>query len=146
MSTWANLAGFSLLAVAAYCAVIGSPRQDNSPAAKSETVAGWAELYGCSLMQSLDGTRELVLLQDHTVELREKAASGEQTGTWAFDEARKRYFITLGAQEKSYTLVQPEDSEVCILARGEMTSANMEESWYSRTLQDLYGDVSESER
>ena len=100
-------------------------------------------------MQSLDGKRELILLQDHSAKLRGQGAGPEgdgSVGTWAFDEVSKRYLITFGGEEKLYTIVQPENSEVCILVRGKRTSADMTESWYGRTLEDLQDGAAEAER
>jgi len=42
--------------------------------------------------------------------------------------------------------VRPEDSEVCILARGELKSSDMSESWYSRTISYLQSDMREADR
>jgi hypothetical protein len=54
--------------------------------------------------------------------------------------------ITLAGEERSYIIVRPENSEVCILVRGDGTSADMSESWYGRTLEDLRDDAAEAER
>ena len=64
----------------------------------------------------------------------------------AFDQVRERYLITLAGEERSDIIVRPENSEVCILVRGDGTSADMSESWYGRTLEDLRDDAAEAER
>jgi hypothetical protein len=64
----------------------------------------------------------------------------------SIDTFRSDRSTELGPEQKSYALVRPEDAEVCILARGELKSSDMSESWYSRTISDLQSDMREADR
>jgi hypothetical protein len=142
------------LGVAAYAAFrSGSPSVESEVTAKRVSVPGWDQLDTCSPMQSLDDTKELTFLEDHTVNILEREAKtlrelGPSTaaGTWAFDESAERYFVTLSQQRKSYILVHPEDSGVCILASGEIAAANIGESWFSRIAEDADDDHDPDDR
>jgi hypothetical protein len=138
-----------LAAALAYYVITARPTADHVTATKAKVVAGWSRLDDCSPMQSLDGKQQLVLLEDHSAKV-ERAGSGkgakETAENWTFDEASNRYLITLGGQEKSFTIVQPDNSEVCILVMGSPTYADMTESWYGRTSEDLQNDAAEAER
>jgi hypothetical protein len=137
----------------AYVVFIGDHSETKKGTRKQPPVAGWEQLDACSPMQTLDDTRELTFIEDHTIKLEEREAKtgralGPSTlaGTWAFEESTHRYFVTLADQQKSYALVQPENSEVCILMNGDLGAANLAESWFGRTLQDLYGDLEPPDR
>ena len=147
MAPWAKFLLFAGAAIAVYAAVKGSPTETNKAATKRTAVPGWEQLDDCSPMQSLDDTKELTFLKDHTVNLQEREAKTERelgpskaAGTWAFDESAKRYLVTLAQQQKSYALIQPENSGVCILLSGELAAANMSDSWFGRTPEDTYDD------
>jgi hypothetical protein len=141
--------GFGVVAV--YVVIAGNLREANKAPAKLAAVAGWEQLDACSPMQSLDGTKELTFLADHTVELLEREAKTQRAlrpsqavGGWAYDESAKRYFVTLAQQQKSYTLVQPENSDQCILVYGELAAANMLESWFGS--EDTQGNMDPPDR
>jgi hypothetical protein len=143
---------FAGFAAAVYGVVAGNLPETIKATAKLPPAAGWEQLDACSPMQSLDGTRELTFLKNYTVKLLEREAKTQRVlgpnkavGVWAFDEPAKRYFVTLAQQQKSYSLVQPENSEVCILIYGELAAANIGESWFSRT-QDVYDDSEAPDR
>lgn len=152
MTPFAKFVVFTLVAGAVYYAV-SAKVQEETRRSKSPPVAGWKELEACSPMRSLDGTRELTFLKDQSVKLLEREAKtlralrpSKAAGAWAFEEASKRYLMTLGSGQESYVFVRPEDSEVCILARGELRSSDMSESWYGRTLSDMQGDLTDADR
>jgi hypothetical protein len=147
MTPLGKLILFGAIAVVIYAVVTGNHSEKTKATVKQPPAPGWEQLESCSPMQSLDDTRELAFLEDHTVTLEEKEAKTGKVltpnalvGTWSFDELAKRYFVTLGQQKKSYALIQPENSEVCILLYGELAAANLSESWFGRTLQDQYDD------
>jgi hypothetical protein len=142
MARWTGVAFFIFVAAAGYLAITERDAQRSAP----EPVAGWKELDDCLPMQSLDGTRELIPAETGAIQVRGDKRDDEMpTGEWTFDEGSKRYLITIGAERVLYSLVRPKDSEVCILARGELASADMTASWYGRTLNDLEGDAANSE-
>ena len=146
MTPFAKFAAFTLLAIAAYYTVTGKVPQETLRS-KGPPVAGWEELDACLPMQSLDGGQTLSFSEDHKIQLSGANVTGHETeGVWAFDESGKRYLMTLGSEQKSYVLVRPEDSEVCIFARGDVKSSDMSESWYSRTISDLQSDMREADR
>jgi hypothetical protein len=153
MSPLARVVLFAgLAAVVVYAAVKGNLTGTNltgtdKATAKRTAAPGWEQLDACSPMQSLDDTRELTFLEDHTVNLLERETKTKRelgpskvAGTWAFDESAKRYFVSLAQQQKSYVLIQPDNSELCILLSGEPTAANISESWFGRTLEDMNDD------
>jgi hypothetical protein len=146
MTPFAKFVVLTLIASAAYYAVTAKVPQETKQS-KSSPVLGWEELDACLPMQSLDGRQTLSFSENHTVQLNGANVPGQKAeGVWAFDESGKRYLMTLGSEQKSYVLVRPEDSEVCILARGELKSSDMGESWYSRTLSDMQGDLADADR
>lgn len=152
MGPLARFVLFAGIAVMVYVGIAGNLSETKKATAKLPLAAGWEQLDACSPMQSLDGTRELTFLEDHTVKLLEREAKTQRAlgpskavGAWAFDEPAKRYFVTFAQQQKSYALVQPENSELCILIYGELAAANIGESWFSRT-QDVYDDSEPPDR
>jgi len=130
-----------------YAVFVRDPSDTKDGNTKRTPTPGWEQLDACSPMQSIDDTRELSFLEDRTVTLEAKEAKTGKTittntaaGTWSYDSAGKRYLVTLGQQQHSYGLVQPENSEVCILMYGEIAAANLNESWFGRTLADFDDD------
>jgi hypothetical protein len=151
MGSLQKIALFAGFAVAVYAVFSGNLLKTYRATAKLPPAAGWEQLDACSPMQSLDGTKELTFLEDHTVKVVEQEAKTQSAlrpsrtaGAWAYDQSTQRYFITLEQQQKSYTLVQPENSEVCILIYGELTAANMRESWFSTV--DIQSDIEPPDR
>jgi hypothetical protein len=145
---------FGLAAAVIYIAVTRNHSENSEGKLKHPpSPPGWEELVGCSPLQSFDDTKELDVFEDHTVTMEVKEAKTgkvlsprKKAGTWAFDELAKRYFITLGEQQKSYALIQPENSEVCMLIFGEQEAANINETWFGRTLEDQNSDMEPPDR
>jgi ABC-type siderophore export system fused ATPase/permease subunit len=110
------------------------------------TVPGWDGVLPCSYAASIDGTKELMLNENHSVTLYDERNPKDGTeqdqnkiidGEWSFDEALKRYAITLNGATTVYSVVQPENSHTCLLVKGGLNSANLRESWFSLNLEDL---------
>jgi hypothetical protein len=140
VSTFGKIFGLLLIGAVAYFLINERPLRPAKLQEKALAPPGWEQLDACSPMQSLIGTSEIAFQPNHTVSVTtEDVQSGTKpsVGSWAYDMAAKRYLITFGAHAEAYALVRPKDSEVCILVRGDETSANMTESWYGRTMEDL---------
>jgi hypothetical protein len=144
MKPWIKFLLFAGGACVVYVMVTSGPSKIAKPVPKPPPTPGWMQIDACSPMQSFDGTKEITFREDHTVELLERDSNSQRVlapskvaGAWAFDEAARRYFVTLSQQQKSYALVQPENSEVCILLYGELAAANIGESWFAKTAQEL---------
>jgi hypothetical protein len=99
-------------------------------------VLGWDGLVPCSYVASLDGAKELMLYENHHVSVYDEKNAKDNTerdknktmdGEWSFDEALKRYAITLNGVTTVYSVVQPENSNTCLLVKGELNSANLRE-------------------
>jgi hypothetical protein len=119
----------------------------HKPAGTTPTpVLGWDGLLPCSYVASLDGAKELMLYENHSVRLYDERNPKDRTerdqnntidGEWSFDEALKQYAITLNGVTTVYSVVQPENSNTCLLVKGGLNSANLRESWFSLNLEDL---------
>jgi hypothetical protein len=109
-------------------------------------VLGWDGLLPCSYVASLDGAKELMLDENHFIRLYDERNPKDSTerdknktidGEWSFDEALKRYALTLNGVTTVYSVVQPENSNTCLLVKGGLNSANLRESWFSLNLEDI---------
>jgi hypothetical protein len=118
-------------------------------------VPGWDGLFLCSDVASLDGAKELMLDENHLARLygganSKNIAEGEQgrsiDGEWSFNETLKRYAITLNGVTTVYSVVQPENSHMCLLIKGDLNSANLRESWFSLDLEDINDTSARYER
>jgi hypothetical protein len=99
-------------------------------------IAGFDDIDECGSVTSFDGSKTLDFERDHKVTLTVGALGTankpEQTinGTWSFNEEQMRYTTIFREGWTDYTLVKPEGSDVCILARGDIGAVNMRESWF----------------
>ena len=101
-------------------------------------VAGFDDIEECGSLTSFDGTKTLDFERDNTAALTEKSPNGDDkperkvSGTWTFDEEEERYTVSFEGASVDYKLVKPEDSSVCILAPGDVSAVNLQESWFGR--------------
>jgi hypothetical protein len=112
---------------------------ENARRASRPVVAGWEDIEECGSLSSFDGTKTIDLERDHKVTLTEKSADGDDkserksSGTWSFDEDNERYTVSLADKSLEYTLVKPEESNVCIFTPSDDVGAvNLRESWFGR--------------
>src|SRR5215813_4333609 len=112
---------------------------ENARRASRPVVAGWEDIEECGSLTSFDGTKTIDLERDHKVALTEKTADGDDkserksSGTWSFDEDNERYTVSLADKSLEYTLVKPEESNVCIFTPSDDVDAvNLRESWFGR--------------
>jgi hypothetical protein len=126
-----------------YAALLGSyyffPPDEKATALQPLlSVAGWDDIRECGSVTSLDGAKTLEFASSHKVGLTETDVQDEKEprrttdGSWSFDEQKKRYTITFGDKWTDYTLITPDGSSVCILARGDIGAVNLRESWFGR--------------
>jgi hypothetical protein len=96
-------------------------------------------LYVCSPYKSFDGMRALDFSRkDHSVRMTEEVSGESRTaaahskGTWEADEKAKRVNIDLGSERirYGYTAVMTSSLDQCILAAGDITSADLRNSWF----------------
>ena len=107
-------------------------------------VPGWQKLISCSSAVSLDGSKELLLSEDHRAMFYDKSLlkDGKRyedigvAGEWSFDDPSKKYFVSLSGTINIYTLVSPEQVSTCMLIRGNLESADLVESWFSAEADD----------
>jgi hypothetical protein len=97
---------------------------------------GWHDLSGCAVTRSFDGTKWLLLSNDQSAELRELKQSNEgqdrlSKGAWSYDEAKDQYAVTINGETTSYLLFLQDDINTCILLKGDFTSVNLRESWFT---------------
>ena len=102
---------------------------------------GYAELINCSYATSLDGTKELKLLENKNAVLYDKSVmeNGKYhkvDGQWVFDQAAQRYAVTLNGNTISYLLLDPKGFGACMLISGELGAANLNKSWFAPTNDD----------
>lgn len=96
-------------------------------------IAGFDDIDECGSVTSFDGSKTLDFERDHKATLTVRpfgsANKPEQTidGTWSFNEEQMRYTTIF---RDGWTVVKPEGSDVCILARGDIGAVNMRESWF----------------
>jgi hypothetical protein len=103
------------------------------------TIPGWDKLIPCSHAVSIDGSKELLLSEEHIATLYDKslAKDGKSNenigvlGAWSFDDQSKKYFVSLAGTTNAYTLLSPEQVSTCILIKGNLESADLQESWFS---------------
>jgi hypothetical protein len=86
---------------------------------------GWYDILSCTPFSSFDGSQTILLIRNNTVLL------GNISGTWSFDSTTRRYTISVDGQTNSYTLMNGDSNNVCILIAGSPTSANLERSWFA---------------
>src|SRR6202035_1166257 len=89
----------------------------------------------CGIVTSFDGSKTLEFGPGHDVILilpRSEKEAESALGRWSFDEERKLYTTVLEGKMTDYTLIKPEESGVCILARGDIGAVNIRESWFGR--------------
>lgn len=121
-------------AVFAYAIYVHRSQQVTPP-----TISGWNDLIFCSHAVSFDGSRELLLSEQHIATLYEKSVaknekSNEDTrvlGTWSFNDQSKKYILSLAGTTNAYTLLSPEQVSTCMLIKGNLDSADLRESWFS---------------
>jgi hypothetical protein len=53
------------------------------------------------------------------------------TGKWNYNEISKEYVITFNDQTTNYSLLLKDDVATCILVKGDLTAANLLESWFA---------------
>lgn len=91
---------------------------------------GWYALLGCGPFTSADGKTELSFRRDYTLK------RGAMSGTWAYEPADDRYVVNVGGETHPYTLFDNDGVQVCLLVSGDITSANLEASWFSNSKPD----------
>jgi hypothetical protein len=96
---------------------------------------GFADLLDCEYTGSLDGTKELDLLDNQHAVLYDKSIEENGKyhtveGSWAFNETAKSYTVTLNGNATSYSLVKPPG--ICMLVKGDGATADLQASWFSR--------------
>ena len=100
---------------------------------------GWDDLIFCSYVQSFDGTKQLSFSANQFVRFSDYGSSSDRTkgqkdvtidGTWSFDETSKRYAVSLNGETTVYSVIRPENSDTCLLIKGDLESANLRESWF----------------
>ena len=88
-------------------------------------------LAGCADTGSMDGTKELHLLENQGAIFYDKSikdGSGKYhtiDGTWMFDETAKRYAVTLDGVVTAYSIVAPERTGICMLIKGKHDAADL---------------------
>jgi hypothetical protein len=111
---------------------------ENAHRSSRPAVAGWDEIDECGSLTSWDGTKTLDFERNHRASVSEKpsdeADKSERKvdGIWSFDAEKDRYIVAFKDSRVDYELVKPEDSSVCILAPGDISAANLRESWFGR--------------
>jgi hypothetical protein len=91
---------------------------------------GWYALLGCSPFTSADGKTELSFRRDYTLK------RGDVNGTWTYEPASDRYVVNVDGASQPYTLFDHDGVQVCLLVPGDITSANLETSWFSNSRTD----------
>jgi hypothetical protein len=108
--------------------------------------AGYAELFmsDCLTLVSFDGTKTLTLADDQTasLEMRSRKATAETVeGRWTYDANSTRYQVHLSDGAETYSLASIEHTGHCMLIKGDLNSANLNASWFSRRRgQSVYPD------
>ena len=136
---WLSLAGLGVAGVAVYWMFFrgGDETKPNT----YEPPMGWLELSGCTGTRSFDGTKWLSLSDDKSAELREllparkheKSKERLSRGEWNYDEASKKYIVSINGETTSYSLLSESDVPGCILVKGNFNAANLAESWFATT-------------
>lgn len=131
-------------AIVVTCVVVGVAYRMRGPVAVETPEppifpVGWVDLAPCAFLATLDGARELTLTEDNLAKLwdltplkdGEDSKNRQIDGTWAYDQASKRYAIALAGQTTTYLLLARGDPVTCILLKGELRSADLSASWFS---------------
>jgi hypothetical protein len=115
------------------------PRPEPSP-------PGWETLLDCAFTTSLDGKKERNLFEDQSAVFYDKTTKdggGKYRtidGTWSFDQAVKRFVVTLDGIDTTYSVVLPEGAGICMLIKGDVGAADLTASWFSSGSDDDPGD------
>jgi hypothetical protein len=105
---------------------------------------GWSELGQCTDTTSLDGRKSLSLSDNQVAELTERH-DGERPknsvtqGKWAFDERSKSYTVNFNDEATTYFLLSKDNLATCVLVKGTIDAAQLNESWFS-TIDDGSSD------
>jgi hypothetical protein len=105
--------------------------------------AGWDELEPCSVLDSLDETKEMTLSDNQAAKVEDVSSPGDKDhktieGAWSYDAGSKRYAITLNGETTTYTLLARGEPTTCILFKGDIHAADLSESWFSFPSYDDY--------
>ena len=133
---WLNLAGLGVAGIAVYWMFFRG--DETKKPSTYDPPMGWLELLGCTGTRSLDGTKWLSLSDDKSAELREllpakkheKSKERLSNGEWNYDEASKKYIVSINGETTSYSLFSENDIPGCILVKGDFNAANLAESWF----------------
>jgi len=96
-------------------------------------------LYICSPYKSFDGMRALDFSRNgHSVRMTEEVSGETRTavthsnGTWEADEKAKRVSVDLRSEriKYGYIAVMTSSLDQCILAAGDISSADLRNSWF----------------
>jgi hypothetical protein len=96
-----------------------------------------SQLHGCAETRSFDNTKWLYLFADHGAQLVEAVGEPDEhrftgfPGTWHYDEATKRYAVTVKGDTTLYAMFDPDDFRGCILFKGAPDQAKLLESWFA---------------
>jgi hypothetical protein len=108
---------------------------EKASAQQSIGMPGWDALLPCSSVISFNGKEAMSFFDTGRVSIfrdDDSASPKPVYGEWRFDAARSRYFVTFpGSSSTDYTVVSPEQSNSCVLVRGEVGTADLTESWFS---------------
>ena len=134
--------GVLVIILAAGVAWLVAPRQ-HSEAAKARPLSVPQWLDECSPFESLDGTKLLDFsARDNSVKMTEavdseKAAGAASAkhpkivrGTWSADESTKQIMVTFNATTSRYVLLTTFSEDRCILSAGDLSSADLRNSWF----------------
>jgi hypothetical protein len=129
------------MAVAGFVAVLAtgyfifSSKESKQQAPAQSWPPGFDELVtaGCADTGSMDGTKELNLLDDRSAVLSVRDGTGKHriTGKWSFDESGRRYEVNINGAMDSYSMVAPERTGICMLIKGEHDAADLRASWFA---------------
>jgi len=107
------------------------PKQESEP-----WPPGFEDLIGCSYTASIDGTKELNLLDNGTAVFYDKSIKEGKKyrmidGNWTFDQNSKHYTVTLDGASTVYSIVEPAGWGSCLLVRGELTAVDLSAAWFA---------------
>lgn len=127
------VAGTYLAGVAGYLIFLN---WSHNTVARDPGIHGWKELGSCTITISLDTARGLTLdkfgvatLGDSSLPPSDKRAV--KRGSWRYDDDLKRYLVTFDAVEVDYLLASAPGIETCILVKGDLSAADLTQSWFS---------------
>ena len=151
--TWAKVL-YTFAAVALVYWIFFYKSDEARTLENKSAIPGWDDLIPCSDMVSFDGTKTLTLYEDHRASFYDNdqlkaPKEGEHgvtaEGTWSFDEISKRYSVTLNGLTTDYLMLFPEDVNTCMLIKGDLETADLRGSWFSKSDQ-LESDEPEQDR